>query len=437
MIYKKVRLVLNISALIFFYSQFVAMKKIESASRNTFSVLFFLNRVKQNNNKEHPVYCRLTVNGKIREMSTQIWIDEKIWNPKTHKVLGNNERSKTFNNTLESINNKLLNIRNELQNKGKLVTAELVVNLYKGKGEKQKTLVEVHDFYNESYVKPLIDKSYSKGTYERYLTSLSHVKDFLKYQGLQSNISLSEISYSFATTYELYLKTVRKCANNTTVKYVKNLKTILNYAVEREWLQYNPLLRYKAKLERVERDYLTEEEIHLITKLNIDIYRTNCVRDVFLFCCYTGLSYSDVAKLKSENIVRQIDGHQIITIKRTKTGVITKVPLLDPAIDILSKYKNNEECLAAGKLLPVKSNQKHNAYLKEIADLCGIKKELTTHIARHTFATLMLTKGVSLETVSSMLGHSSIKTTQIYAKIITEKLSKEMKKVNAALLKAI
>lgn len=197
-----------------------------------------------------------------------------------------------------------------------------------------------------------------------------------------------------------------------------------------EWLENNPLNRYKAKLNRVDKEYLTEIELKKIESKKIPNPRIDEVRDVFIFCCYTGLSYSDVAKLTNQNIVLGINKQQQISIKRTKTDVVATIPLLDKAKAIITKYSNNEECIYYGKLLPVKSNQKHNAYLKEIADLCDISKKLTTHTARHTFATLMLTKGASIETVSSMLGHTNIKTTQVYGKIIAEKVMSEMDRIN-------
>jgi site-specific recombinase XerD len=398
-----------------------------TVKRNTFSIHTFINRGKTNKNSEHPIYCRVTVQGKSREFSTQIWVANNKWSPAASKVSGSNESSKTANHSLNAIRNNLMNIRADLQEQGKLITAEIVVNIHLGKVEKKRTLIQIHEYHNEQHVKKLIGKGYAPGTYGRYKSSLEHVKAFLKCKYNIDDILLNDLSYSFATEYEFYLKTKNEaCCHNTAVKYIKNLKAVINFAVSQEWLKFNPLDRYKGKLERVEKDYLTQEELNTIANKNFNSKRIEEVRDIFVFCCYTGLAYSDVLKITNEHIVLGINGKKQINIRRTKTDTIVKVPLLEPATEIIAKYKDHPNCQYSGHLLPVKSNQKHNEYLKEIAEVCGCNKNLTTHIARHTFATLMLTLGISMESVSSMLGHTDIKTTQIYGKIIAQKVIKEM-----------
>ena len=402
--------------------------------RNTFSILFFMHRSKTNKNDEHPIYCRLTVQGKSREFSTQIWACNDKWNPSKSKVSGTTESTKTANNTLSIIRLSLMNIRTKLLSEGKLITAENVVNMHLGKTEKKYTLIELHEYHNEHHVKKLIDKDYAHGTYERYKTSLDHIKKFIAYKYKVSDMVLTDMNFSFANDYEFYLKTVRSCSHNTTIKYIKNLKTVIYFAIKRDWLTNNPLDRYKGKLERVDKEFLTEKELNTIEMKEFDNERLNEVRDVFVFCCYTGLAYSDVAKLNNKNIVIGIKGGKQINLKRTKTNVTANIPLLSKPLQLLQKYQNDEFCIFNDKLLPVKSNQKQNAYLKEIANICGCGKKLTTHTARHTFATLMLTKGASIESVSSMLGHTNIKTTQIYGKIVEEKVVNEMGRINEQLI---
>lgn len=397
--------------------------------RNTFSILFFINRGKTNRNKEHPIYCRVTIQGKSREFSTQIWVPDNKWVPKAAKVAGSNEFSKTANHSLNSIRNNLLNIRADLLQKGALVTAEIIINTHLGKGERNYTLVQIHELHNER-VKQLIGKDYAFRTHGRYVMSLDHLKRFLRYKFSVDDILLTSLSFSLAADYEFYLKTVRGCANNTAVKYVKNLKAVINFAVSQGWLNYNPLDKWKGKLERVDKGYLTEQELGTIANKEFVHKRIEEVRDVFIFCCYTGLAYSDVYKFSEANIVFGLNGKKQITINRTKTNTLVTVPLLDPALRIIEKYKDHPLCVYSGRLLPVKSNQKQNEYLKEISELCGINKNLTTHIARHTFATMMLTLGASMESVSMMLGHTDIKTTQVYAKIIAEKVMKEMDNID-------
>ena len=408
--------------------------KSAATTRNTFSILFFMHRSKTNKKEEHPIYCRLTVQGKSSEFSTQIWVLDEKWNPKSARVLGAKEAAKSANYSLDTIRVNLLNVRADLFSRGKEITAKNVVNLHLGKSDKKYTLLEIHEYYNEQHVKKLVGRDYAQGTYERYKTSLDHIKKFISYKYKISDINLSDLNYSFATDYEYYLKIVRSCSHNTTFKYIKNLKAIINFAIRQEWISSNPLDRYTAKLDKIEKEFLTEKELNLIETKVFDNQRLNEVRDVFVFCCYTGLSYSDSVKLSNCNIVNGISGGKQINIKRTKTDVNAKIPLLLKAQEIIDKYQNNEYCIYNDILLPIKSNQKQNAYLKEIADLCGCTKKLTTHTARHTFATLMLTKGASIEAVSSMLGHTNIKTTQIYAKIIEEKVVVEMGKINAQLI---
>ncbi|RZL46362.1 MAG: site-specific integrase, partial [Pedobacter sp.] len=399
-------------------------------NRNTFSILFYIVRSKLNKNNEVPIYCRLTVNGRIKEFATHIWIKDDQWDSKAGKVKGNKEAAKTANATMDGIRHNLNNIRAELQFQNANVTAETIVNQHSGKGFKRHTLIEVHTYHNEQHVKRLVGKGYAAGTYNRYRISLEHVKEYIKAQYSVSDIPLSELSYSFITNYEVHLKTIRKCAHNTAVKYVKNLRAIISYAISQEWLLNDPFIRYKARLEKVDKNFLTLNELTAIENEEFDIEGISEVRDIFVFCCYTGLAYSDVAKLSADHIVFGINGKRHISIKRTKTDSTANIPLLDKARFYLDKYKEHPLCLSKGLLLPARSNQKHNLYLKKIADVSGVNKTLTTHIARHTFATLMLTQGASIESVSSMLGHSNIVTTQVYAKITADKVERDMSRVN-------
>lgn len=403
------------------------------SKRNTFSILFFMHRSKTNKSGEHPIYCRLTVQGKVKEFATQIWVDNNKWDPLTSKIKGANEAAKTANYALTTIRTNLLTIRADLQAQEKSISSEIEVNTHLGKIEKKYSLLQVHNYFNEQQVKKLIGIDYAIGTYKRYKTSLDHVIRFLKHRYNKSDVILDDITYVFATDYEFYLKTVRKCMHNTTLKYIKNLKSVINFAVSQGWISHNPLQRYKIKLHRVDKDFLIEEELDVIEKKVFDNERLEEVRDCFIFCCYTGLAYSDMVKLSKQHIVIGITGGNQISIKRTKTDVTANIPLLSKASQLIEKYQTHELCIYTNRLLPIRSNQKQNAYLKEIGNICGCQKKLTTHTARHTFATLMLTKGASIESVSSMLGHTNIKTTQIYGKIIGEKVHTEMGKINALL----
>ena len=246
-----------------------------------------------------------------------------------------------------------------------------------------------------------------------------------KYQ--VADIDIKAVDHDFISNYEFYLRSEKKCANNSAVKYIKNFKKIIRICLASGWLDKDPFVNYKAKVKQVERIFLNADQIRQITEKTFDTDRLNQVRDIFLFCCFTGLAYADVQKLKPSEITKGVDGEMWIVTKRIKTDTPTKVPMLPAALTILEKYSNDPVCIIKGKALPVSTNQKMNAYLKEIAAVCGINKELTFHAARHTFATTVtLSNGVPIETVSKMLGHTNIKTTQHYAKILDMKVSKDM-----------
>jgi len=273
----------------------------------------------------------------------------------------------------------------------------------------------------------LVPDEFAKGTAERYDTSLSHTENFILWKYNVTDMNIADIDYEFITEYEFYLKSERNCCHNTAVKYVKNFQKIINICLKNEWIIRDPFLKYKAKVREVERDYLTLVELRTISKKNFVSERLKLVRDIFVFSCYTGLAYIDVKQLSPENISLGIDGIMWIFKNRQKTDGPSNIPLLPIAKEILDRYSNNPECINENRVLPILSNQKMNSYLKEIADVCGINKNLTFHAARHTFATTVtLSNGVPIESVSKMLGHKNLKSTQIYARVLDIKISADM-----------
>src|SRR5690606_26327769 len=236
------------------------------------------------------------------------------------------------------------------------------------------------------------------------------------------------------TEFEHYLLTIDKLQSNTAHRYIKNLKKIMNMAVGLDWIPSNPFNQFKCSYSNPERKILNQDEINTLLNKKLHSPRLEEVRDVFIFCCYTGFAYSDAYQFNHNAVMKGLDGNLWLSTLRQKTGTKESVPLLPVALQIIEKYRNNEYCTKYDKLLPVNSNQRYNAYLKEIADICGINKKLTSHIARHTFATtITLANGVPIETVSAMLGHSSIRTTQIYAKVVEQKVSDDMQKLKERL----
>lgn len=373
-----------------------------------------------------PIYLRITVGGKRSEISTKRSVNPKHWSSEANKAIGRSQDIRELNAYLDILTSKVYQNYKLLIEDNREVTAETLKNKLLGIDEKERTLLSVFKAHNDQ-VEKLVGKEFSPGTLERYKTAYKHLKNFMQFQYKLSDIPLKQINHEFITDLEFYLKTERNCCHNTTIKYIKNFKKIVRIAMAKKWIKYDPFANYKVTLKEVKRDYLTKEElVRLITK-ELHNERLDRVRDIFVFCCYTGLAYIDVKQLNQDQLIKGIDGELWIKRSRQKTTTRSNVPLLDVPLQIMEKYKNHPEVVTKNIVLPVLSNQKSNAYLKEIADLCDIKKNLTTHLARHTFATTVtLSNNVPIESVSKMLGHKSIKTTQHYAKILDHKVSADM-----------
>lgn len=393
---------------------------------NPISILFYLKRVKVNAQGLVPIFQRITINGRRLENSTGKFVEPDKWHSEMSKMKGTSEEARSINGHLDNLKSKILNVEKSLIKKDIPVNFESFKNELSGKKERERMLIPIFQEHNRK-IKELVGQEYALGTLERYETSLKHTKDFLSWKYNLTVINIEKIDHAFITEYEFYLRSERKCANNTAVKYIKNFHKIINQCMANGWLNKDPFSNYKAKVKDVVRVYLTEEEIQTIINKDFKIERVAMVRDIFVFSCFTGLAYIDVKQLTKNNISLGIDGDKWIFKNRQKTDTTSKIPLLPMAQEIINKYENHPICINEDRLLPILSNQKMNAYLKEIADLCEINKDLTFHIARHTFATtITLSNGVPLETVSKMLGHTSLKTTQHYAKILDKKISEDM-----------
>ncbi|HLN22275.1 MAG TPA: site-specific integrase [Bacteroidales bacterium] len=404
------------------------------SDRQTLAILFYLRRDKKKSETEIPIYMRITLNGKRAEMAIHRYIDPEHWNNSAGVPRGTKNEIKNLQEFLNLQRSKVYQAQKDLIDNGKVVTAIAIRNIVQGKTEKQHTLLEVFDYHNK-LMEEKVPAEYAPTTLVRFTTTRKHVSDFLQYQYKVDDMFLSQLNHEFVSSLEHYFKTVKACNHNSTIKYIKNLKKVVNLAVKNDWLNRDPFISFKATIKPVNRAFLTADELESIEKKKIEIQRIAQVRDIFVFSCYTGLAYVDAFKLSRDNLVTGIDGEKWILTNRKKTGSKSNVPLLPKALEIIDKYKNDPECIHENKLLPVLSNQKMNAYLKEVATIVGIKKTLTFHLARHTFATtITLTNGVPIESVSEMLGHKSIRTTQIYAKVIDKKVSQDMNELRNKLL---
>ncbi len=371
--------------------------------KSTFKVLFYLKKGSEKRNGEVAIMARITVDGKICQFSTKQNILPENWNVKAGKATG--KAAGQINKMLDDVKASLNHIYHEQQRRDNYVTAEKVKNEFLGHSENHATLLDLFVKHNND-VKQLIGISKSASTYQKYEVTRKHLEKFLMYKYKLSDIALQEINLMFITDFEVYLKTIGKCNSNTTAKFMQFFKRIILIARNNGIITGDPFVNYKIRIQKVDIGYLTEEEIEKILKLNLVSERLEHVRDLFIFSCFCGLAYIDVAGLRKEHIRKSFDGNLWIMTKRVKTGTNVNVPLLDIPKMILNKYKNK---LPNGKILPIISNQKLNSYLKEIADLSGIRKNLTFHTLRHTFATTTtLSKGVPIGTVSKMLGHTNI-----------------------------
>lgn len=392
----------------------------------TLGILFYVKRAKIDDNGKAPIYVRITVDGMRSELSIKRSIELDRWIPSGGKVKGTNEEARSINSYIDSVRIKIYEHQKKLMDNNKTITSEAIKNSMLGIEEKQRTIVAIFQYHNKQ-VKALVGKEFAAGTLERYETVLKLLQLFLEFQYKVKDMPITQINHKFITDFEFYLKTERSNCHNTAIKYIKNFKKIVRIAMSNGWIDKDPFVNFKATIKDVEREFLTEEEIQNVISKDLHIGRLDQVRDIFIFCCFTGLAYADVKKLSNDDLVIGIDGSKWIKTNRTKTDVRSNIPLLPTPLAILEKYKDHPEASHANKLLPVLSNQKMNAYLKEISTLCEIDKNFSTHLARHTFATTVtLTNGVSLESVSKMLGHKSIKTTQHYAKIVDRKVSDDM-----------
>lgn len=383
------------------------------------------------------LYFRITINSKRANISLNKKIEISKWDADKSKAKGNSSEARILNQFLKKEEAKIAKAYQDLEYEGKLITSQLLKSRYLGTDQKHKSLLDLIKYHNDS-----IEKKIDENTLKNYKTSQRYLMSFVSKQFSSNDIYLKELNYPFIVDYETFLRNYqptngqKRIQNNTVMKHIQRLRKLAKLAYQLEWIPRDPFAKYSPSWENKEREYLSQFELNKIIEFSTHIERLQLVKDLFLFSCYTGLAYVDIRKLSSENIAKGIDGNTWIITKRQKTKTSVRIPLLGPAEMILKTYAKNLRVLHSDKLLPGISNQKVNSYLKEIADVCGISKNLTFHMARHTFATTVtLTNGIPIETVSKMLGHTKLSTTQIYAKILDIKVSNDMKVLHEKLSK--
>lgn len=400
---------------------------------NSFGLIFFLKAPRHNKSNIRSVYFRITVDGIPKEASTRRQWDTERWNKKTERATGTKEDAKSLNFFLDSLTAKIHEIKSEIMYTGKPITSQKIMDHVMGRITPRARVLEEFQKHNDE-MKALIGNGYTEATLERFNITKNHVTAFIKFKYNTSDFEFADLNFEFIKDFEFYLRTVRKCANNTTLKYISNFKKIVIRAIDKEIIIKDPFKNFKGKKTKIVKKPISAKELAELERREFSTDRLNTVRDIFVFQCYTGLAYIDAFQLQKADIKDGVDGNQWILSERQKTNSTARIPLLPKAIEILEKYKDHPVCIKRGTVLPVSSNQKMNEYLKEIAALCGFPFTLNTHMARRTFgSTVTLNNNVPINVVKEMLGHSSVKQTESYA--ITEQatIGREMTLLNKRL----
>ena len=397
-------------------------------SSNTFGIQFVIRLPKQQKSNQATVFARISVNGRRCEISLKKKVDPQNWDDAKGKARGTKDEIRKLNEHIERVRTIIADGYHQLIQQKKVITVDAVKSLFLGTDQNEITLIKLGEYHNTEMKDKLAD-----GTMKNYYTTQKYIAKFLKEKYHRNDICLAELNYKFILDFESYLSKhqpkdhQKPLHNNGIMKHIERLCKMVNMAITMDWLVKDPFAKYKQHFDKVERFYLTKEELSAVENKKFSIERLQTVKDLFLFSCYTGLAYIDTMNLTAGNIVKGIDGNDWLITSRQKTDTDVRIPLLPQAEELIKKYHDHPKAVNYGTLFPVISNQKMNAYLKEIADLCNINKAITFHIARHTFATTVtLSNGVPIESVSKMLGHTTIRSTQVYAKVVEQKLSEDM-----------
>ena len=396
---------------------------------STFKILFYIRKNYLNRDKKAPIMIRVTIDGRMVQFNSKLDIEPQYWNPKRQMAVGSGQQIKTFNTLLENIKYSLQHHFHEIACE-EAPTPEKVRDSFLGVADKGNTLMQLFGRHLDN-LKNIVGKGMAQTTYDKYDITYRRLKEFMKSRYNLPDIPLRDIKNIFVVDFENFLIQTYDYGKNTRAKFLQRFHSIILIAKRNNWMKSDPFDHFVIGSQKVDRGYLTQAEVDAIWNKQSSVARLEKARDAFIFAFFTGLAYVDVCHLKKANIVT-INGEKWIRTRRQKTDTLVEVPLLKIPESIIEKYRGY--VLPDDALIPISSNQKVNAYLKEIADLCGIQKNLTYHLARHTFATtITLSKGVSMESVSKMLGHTKITTTQIYARILNSKVKEEMKLVETAL----
>jgi integrase len=389
---------------------------------------FYLKKSRSRNGKA-PIYCRVLIGKKRKEFSVKRYIELRYWDDTKQMPKERVPEVKQTYDYLKSVEHSLFDAElNCIKNKTTF-TIDDVLNIHNGIDKNFKGIVELFEIHQTKFNELVQAQQRTQASWRKYQNCLNHLLKFIKRNYKLSDIDVRSLDMDFISEFDHYLRTKGKCSNNTTVKYLQAFKKIVKVAIKKGFIDRDPFMDYTAKLNDVDRDYLTDAELKRLHETVLPRESLVLARDAFLLACYTGLAYSDLKMLKKNQIIEE-HGDLWIKTFRTKSKVKAEIMLLTPALRLIDKYKDNPVSSIKGLVIPIVSNQKVNNHLKEIAKLCQIEKTLVFHLARHTFATTVtLAKGISIEVVSKMLGHKNVKQTQHYAKLVNTRIQDEMKAI--------
>lgn len=401
----------------------------ETTKKSTFKVLFYLKKNAPKKNGKVTVMCRITVNGKQSAFSTKLDISASNWDLKYGRVLGKGREAQDVNGKLDKIRLGIEECYSKILKNEGMVNSSKLKNTFLGMESGELTFFKFYEQFITDFEKKVNSGLRVQGTHRRYKTLLKHLRNFALVKYGYTDITFHDLTPNFVQDFDYYLRDDLTLNHNTIWNYMIGFTTLCRLAMNRKHLAFNPFSEYKNTKKDKDRGYLLRNELEQLVTFNCEKKKDELVKDLFVFSCFTGLSYSDIKGLKNSNIQEFFDGNQWIIVRRRKTAISSNVMLLDIPKMIIEKYAGLSK---DGKVFPVPSNTVCNDRLKIISQQidCLKEKKVTFHLARHTFATLFLSEGVPLESLSKMLGHKNIATTQIYAKILNEKVGKDMQKVS-------
>lgn len=404
-------------------------------SKTNFRVSFFLKKAKLLKNGEASVAMRITVDGQRVENNIRKSILPNLWDQSKERAKGTSTAAVDLNRFIEDARIRIHQIVTDLQQMGAEINPLIVQQRFYGVGQMRKqerTILQVIQEHNDE-ANQLIGKDFVEITWRRYETMKRYLGELIKQKYGVDDLPLSDFTGEVIRAYEVYLKTEKDLCQNTLIRYMKALKKITNRCLANDWIQKDPFAGIKFREEPTEPEFLTLEEVDRIYNCNPGSKRLEVIKDMFLMSAFTGLAFTDVSQLTEDHIVTDNDGNKWIRKPRQKTKQMSNIPLLDVPLAIIEKYQGDKKATKKGVLLPIPCNQVMNRYLKEIAEICKINKRLTMHTARHTYATLCLSQGVSLKNVSKMLGHASVKMTERYARVLDSSILHDMNAIRDTL----